>query len=100
MTQQSSQEGMLANAEAQVTQMTAQVTELKGLLAQQDASMQMALSAQPPRMHPTLGRMKLPSDTEDWSLRKKRAPSFKELYQQLYFTEYTEESSVFKTFPN
>lgn len=53
-----------------------------------------------PRMTPTLDRMPLPSDAKDWSKQPKRAPTFVELYEQLYFKKWDEVDNVIMGFPN
>mmetsp|Transcript_59680 Transcript_59680/g.129253 ORF Transcript_59680/g.129253 Transcript_59680/m.129253 type:complete len:309 (+) Transcript_59680:91-1017(+) len=52
------------------------------------------------RMQPTLERLPLGSDLEDWSKRPRRAPSFTELYKQLYLSDYEADSNVLTSFPN
>lgn len=100
--------------EAQIQQLQAQLYKTQGELEQQlklsqvqknhvvdqhQAAVQ-AFAAQTHRMEPTLERLPLPSDAIDWSKRTKRAPTFEELYAQLYGVNFTEASNVVMTFVN
>jgi cephalosporin hydroxylase len=50
--------------------------------------------------HITIQRMPLVSDLENWALRPKRAPTFAEMYKQLYATDFSESSNVVSNFVN
>lgn len=53
-----------------------------------------------PRMQPTMERMRLASDVEDWSKRPKRSPPFRILYAQLYGKMYDDQDNMVMSFPN
>merc|ERR1740122_257640 len=54
-------------------------------------------SGQVPRMSPTLQRVPLPSDKEDWSKRQRKVPTFQELYEQLFGQVFDEHSNIVAT---
>jgi cephalosporin hydroxylase len=81
-----------------INQLQSQLNMAQAQIFEQGRMMQAAAAV--PRMSPTLERMPLPSDREDWSRRPKRAPSHQELYQQLYGKEWSETDNVVTTFPN
>jgi len=100
--------------EAQIQQLQQQLYKTQGELEQQLKLAQeqknhvvdqhqaavAAFAAKTHRMEPTLERLPLPSDALDWSKRPKHAPTFQELYAQLYGKNFTEESNVVMTFVN
>eukprot|EP00397_Hematodinium_sp_SG-2012_P055445 GEMP01067683.1.p1 GENE.GEMP01067683.1~~GEMP01067683.1.p1 ORF type:complete len:335 (+),score=56.52 GEMP01067683.1:109-1113(+) len=54
----------------------------------------------PPRMEPNLIRNALVSDVEVWANRAKKAPTYEELYHQVFNSDWTAEGNVFKSFVN
>eukprot|EP00928_Gymnodinium_smaydae_P000047 TRINITY_DN1001_c1_g4_i1.p1 TRINITY_DN1001_c1_g4~~TRINITY_DN1001_c1_g4_i1.p1 ORF type:complete len:371 (+),score=74.91 TRINITY_DN1001_c1_g4_i1:119-1231(+) len=80
------------NAEAQVVALQRELESLRKMQARARDGL--------PRMTPTLQRTPLMADVEDWAKRPKRAPTFPELYWQLYGQAYTDEKNIILTFPN
>lgn len=85
--------------QAQVAAMQQQLVQAQGQLEEQARVQKQGLLGLP-RMHPTLQRLPLPSDSEDWSKRPKIQPKFETLYQQLYNKPFSPNTSVIETFPN